>query len=228
MEILKNIEICGLTLFIRDKKILVIGDLHLGFEESLNKQGVLMPRFQFDDLMKELRKTISKVKPKKIVIVGDIKHEFGTISEQEWRNVLQLIDFLREKAELIIVKGNHDVILEPITKKRNVKIKTFYSENGVLFAHGDAIINEKAEVILIGHEHPAVSFKERPTHKYKCFLKGKYKKADIVVMPSMNKAVPGSDITKGNFLSPYLDKTKNIEVYIVEDKVYKFGKLNIF
>src|SRR3989344_5785990 len=191
MEILKNIEICGLTLFIRDKKILVIGDLHLGFEESLNKQGVLMPRFQFDDLMKELRKTISKVKPKKIVIVGDIKHEFGTISEQEWRNVLQLIDFLREKAELIIVKGNH-------------------------------------EVILIGHEHPAVSFKERPTHKYKCFLKGKYKKADIVVMPSMNKAVPGSDITKGNFLSPYLDKTKEIEVYIIEDKVYKFGKLNIF
>src|SRR3989344_454052 len=195
MEILKNIEICGLTLFIRDKKILVIGDLHLGFEESLNKQGVLMPRFQFDDLMKELKKAISKTKPKKIVIVGDIKHEFGTISEQEWRNVLQLIDFLREKAELIIVKGNHDVILEPITKKRNVKIKTFYYENGVLFAHGDAIINEKADIILI---------------------------------PSMNKAVPGSDITKGNFLSPYLEKTKNIEVYIIEDKVYKFGKLDIF
>lgn len=226
MEILENIEICGLTLFIRDKKILVIGDLHLGFEESLNKQGVMMPRFLFDDVMRILNKVILKTKPKKIVIVGDIKHEFGSISEQEWRHVLQLIDFLREKAELVVIKGNHDVILKPITNKRNVKIKEFYKESKILFAHGDAIIDGDYGTIIIGHEHPAVSFKERPTQKYKCFLKGRYKKSDIIVMPSLNLITLGSDITKGNFMSPYLEKTKDIEVYIVEDKVYRFGRLD--
>ena len=239
MEILKNIEICELALFVKDKRILVIGDLHLGFEESLNKQGVMIPRFLFDDIVSILRKAISKTNPKKIVIVGDIKHEFGSISDQEWRHALRLIDFLREKAELTIIKGNHDpilfpiaekrnhdIVLEPITKKRNVKVRTFYKEGSILFAHGDFVVNEKTDVIIIGHEHPAVSFKERPSQKYKCFLKGKYNKADLIVMPSFNTLVPGSDITKRDFLSPYLEKAKDIEVYIIEDKVYRFGKLN--
>jgi len=226
MEILKNIEICELALFVKDKRILVIGDLHLGFEESLNKQGVMIPRFLFDDIVSILKKAISKTNPKKIVIVGDIKHEFGSISDQEWRHALRLIDFLREKAELTIIKGNHDIVLEPITKKRNVKVRTFYKEGSILFAHGDFVVNEKTDVIIIGHEHPAVSFKERPSQKYKCFLKGKYNKADLIVMPSFNTLVPGSDITKRDFLSPYLEKAKDIEVYIIEDKVYRFGKLN--
>ena len=225
MEILKGIEINGLTLFIKESKTLVLGDLHLGFEESLNKQGILIPRFQFQEILLILKKILSKIKPEKIVIVGDLKHEFGSISEQEWRHVLELIDFLSLKAELIILKGNHDVKLLPITKKRNIKILPFYKQKDILFAHGDVIVKEEAKIIIIGHEHPAVSFRERPTQRYKCFLKGVYKKSNLIVMPSLNVVTEGSDITKGRFMSPYLKKTKNIEVYINEDKTYKFGKL---
>ncbi|MBI2107178.1 metallophosphoesterase [Candidatus Woesearchaeota archaeon] len=225
MEILKGIGINGLTLFIKESKTLVLGDLHLGFEESLNKQGVFIPRFQFQEILLILKKILNKLKPEKIIIVGDLKHEFGSISEQEWRHVLELIDFLSLRSELIIIKGNHDVKLSPITKKRNIKILPFYKQKEILFAHGDVIVKEDSKIIIIGHEHPAVSFRERSTQKYKCFLKGKYKKSVLIVMPSLNLVTEGSDITKGRFISPYLKQTKNIEVYVNEDKTYRFGKL---
>lgn len=225
MEILKGIEINGLTLFVKESKTLVLGDLHLGFEESLNKQGVLIPRFQFSEILLILKKILNKTKPKKIVIVGDLKHEFGSISEQEWRHVLELIDFLALKSELIIVKGNHDVKLLPITRKRNFKILPFYKFKDILFAHGDVIVKEEAKIIIMGHEHPAVSFRERPTQKYKCFLKCRYKKSTLIVMPSLNLVTEGYDITKGKFMSPYLKQAKDIEVYVNEDKTYRFGKL---
>ncbi|MBI4158838.1 metallophosphoesterase [Candidatus Woesearchaeota archaeon] len=225
MEILKGIEIYELTLFIKESKILVLGDLHLGFEESLNKQGIFIPRFQFTGIFSILKRIIDKIRPDKIIIVGDLKHEFGSISEQEWRHVLELIDFLALKSELIIIKGNHDVKLFPITNKRDIKILPYYKHKDILFAHGDVVIEDKSKIIIIGHEHPAVSFKERPTQKYKCFLKGKYGKAELIVMPSLNLVTEGSDITKGRFMSPYLKNSKNIEVYVNEDKAYRFGRL---
>ena len=47
MEIAKGIEIIDLGLYIKKHKLLVFADFHIGYEESLNKQGVLIPRFQF-------------------------------------------------------------------------------------------------------------------------------------------------------------------------------------
>jgi len=58
MEILKDIEIVDLGLFLKEEKILIIADLHIGYEESLNKQGVLLPRFQFADLIKRLKRIL--------------------------------------------------------------------------------------------------------------------------------------------------------------------------
>ena len=59
MEIYKNIEIIDLGLYLRDYGILVIADTQIGYEESLNKQGVMVPRFQYRDLIKR----IEKIKP---------------------------------------------------------------------------------------------------------------------------------------------------------------------
>ena len=32
------------------KDHLIISDLHIGFEEAMNKQGILIPRFQFEEI----------------------------------------------------------------------------------------------------------------------------------------------------------------------------------
>ena len=115
MNIHDTIEIVDLALKVGDT--LIITDTQIGYEESLNKQGVLIPRFQFDDMLARISEIIDRANPEKIIINGDIKHEFGTISRTEWRNTLRLIDFLTSKAKLILIKGNHDTVLGPITNK---------------------------------------------------------------------------------------------------------------
>ena len=128
MNILDNIELIDLAIYTH--KTLIVTDFHLGFEEALNKQGVMVPRFQFKETMERLETIFKKLKNKKlerIIVNGDLKHEFGTISDQEWRHTLKLIDFLSEHCnELILIKGNHDAILAPIANKRKVTILDYF------------------------------------------------------------------------------------------------------
>jgi len=90
----------------------------------------MLPRFQFEEIMKRLETIFKKLKNKKIekiIVNGDLKHEFGTISNQEWRNTLKLIDYLGQHCdEIILIKGNHDAILGPIAKKRDVRVLDYY------------------------------------------------------------------------------------------------------
>ncbi|MBD3313877.1 phosphoesterase [Candidatus Woesearchaeota archaeon] len=230
MEISKGIEIIDLGLKIGSA--LIIGDLHIGYEEALNKQGVMVPRFQFRDILKRMTAILRKAKPDIVVLNGDIKHEFGTISEQEWRETLKIIDLILKYAKkLVLVRGNHDTILGPIAKKRHVEIvDTYQIDDGmivVLHGHKEVKLPKNTKTIIIGHDHPAVSLREGPrVEVFKCFLKGEYKKKELIVMPSFNLVTEGSDMTREKSLSPYLKQDlDNFRVYIVSDKVYDFGRL---
>jgi putative SbcD/Mre11-related phosphoesterase len=231
MEIIKGIEIIDLALYLKKQIILVIADLHIGFEEMLNKQGILIPRHQLKDITEKLEKILSKYKPKITIINGDLKHEFGTISEQEWRDALKIVDFLGSKARLILVKGNHDTILGPISRKRNIELVEYYKIGDILIAHGDKIVDgditKGVKTIVIGHEHPAVTLKEGGREeRYKCFLKGKFNRKNLIVMPSMNTVTEGTDIINEKKLSPYLQKDLgNFRCFIAADRTYDFGKL---
>src|SRR3989338_5634836 len=128
MKILDGIYLIDLAIYAN--KTLIVADFHIGYEEALNKQGLMVPRFQFQEIMERLEKIFSRLKNKKverIIVNGDLKHEFGTISEQEWRHTLRLLDYFGQHCkEVILIKGNHDTILGPIAKKRNVKVLENY------------------------------------------------------------------------------------------------------
>jgi len=227
MEISPGIEIIDLCLYIKKEHILVIGDLHLGFEESLNKQGVLIPRIQFKEIYARIENLLKKLSPQKTILVGDVKHEFSTISNQEWNNLSRIIKLIKQSSELIIIKGNHDTILKPIAERESAKVVESYTLSNIQFLHGDVIKKPLSKIIIIGHEHPAISFRGRPTERFKCFLKGKYKKSMLIVMPSFNLISEGSDITRNQPLSPFLKNAniKSFEVWISQDKIYYFGKV---
>ena len=236
MEISKGIEAIGQSLFFRKRRILAIADLHLGYEEMLNRQGVMMPRFNFKEIKARLEKILANTgKLEKIIILGDLKHEFGVISDQEWKEVLEMLDYLgRNCAEIILVRGNHDKILGPIANRKNVKLQDEFllEPEKVLFIHGDKLPSKenlkKSDLIAMGHEHPAVSVKDGlKAETYKCFLKGKFEGKELIVLPSMNSAALGTDLTKEEILSPLLKKSNlsEFEVYAVEDEVYYLGKL---
>ena len=130
----------------------------------------------------------------------------------------------------MLVKGNHDIVLSSIVKKRNIEVVDRHKTDDILIIHGHkiSILEKDIKTIIIGHEHPAISLKEHNRiETYKCFLKGKYKGRDLLVLPSFNFLHPGSNILNEKRLSPYLkQEIKNFEVYIVEkNKVYDFGKI---
>ncbi|MBS3121275.1 metallophosphoesterase [Candidatus Woesearchaeota archaeon] len=255
MQIFKNIEIIDLCLFLTKSKTLVIPDVHIGYEEALNKQGILIPRTQFKEIMINIEKIIKEVifrfnSINQIIILGDLKHEFGRISETEWRQTLRFLDFLSKFCNnIILIKGNHDTILGPIAKKRNLEIVDNCLVDDILFVHGDKIpteISKQTKTIIIGHEHPAISLKQGPrVEKYKCFLKGNWimnKKIisklekyafkeqriyNLIVMPSFNPLIEGTDILKEELLNPLLKQADigKLDVFIVGDNVYNFGKI---
>ena len=228
MQIFPNINIIDLALWLKKEQTLIISDIHLGYEESMQLKGVLLPKFQVEEIINKLKLIFKKVQPQKIIINGDLKHEFGKVLSQEWKDVLRLIDFLLENcSELILVKGNHDVILDPIAKKRNLKIVNEYLIADILLVHGDKLVETKAKTIIIGHEHPSVTIREgNKQERYKCFLKGKWKNKLLIVMPSFNPLLEGTDVIKEQLLSPFLDDISKFEVFIVsKGEVFNFGKI---
>ncbi len=204
------------------EKVLVIGDIHIGYEEELNIKGLMIPRFNFNDLKERISKILDDVET--VVINGDIKHKFGGIMNTEWKNVREFLKIFEDK-KIILVQGNHDRILKPIIKE--MELVDYYKVGDVLICHGDEIKDVDSKVVIIGHEHCAIGLKENVRfEKYKCFIKGKYKRKVLIAMPSYNLLAIGTDVLRDDKLSPYLQgNLDKFEVFVVSDKVYDFGKL---
>ncbi len=222
MLIHPNIEIRDLGLYLIKEKTLIISDIHIGFEEALNRQGVLVPRVFFKEFLERLKKMLDDVET--VVVNGDLKHEFAGMSSSEWKGTDAFFHVLEGK-KIVIIKGNHDPILPFVLT--NTKILPFLRIGDILIAHGDNILQEEAKIIIIGHEHCAIGLKEKiRIEKFKCFLKGKFKESILIAMPSSNLASEGTDVIRSERLSPYLKQDlQNFDVFIVSEKVYAFGKV---
>jgi len=235
LEILSGVRIVGLALFLEREKTLVFSDTHLGYEECLNKKGIMVPKFQYKDIIEHLEEILRHCKPERIVINGDLKHEFGFISEQEWNEVLRFLDFLKEY-EVILVKGNHDNIIGPIAGRKNVSVVTDYQTGDFLITHGNKIPddrklgtgNREPKTIIIGHEHPALGLREEGQfEKVKCFLTGRWQGKNLVVLPSLNFITEGVDILQERLLSPLLEDISEFKAYCIEkNEILYFGKIS--
>ncbi|PIO04435.1 phosphoesterase [Candidatus Woesearchaeota archaeon CG08_land_8_20_14_0_20_47_9] len=231
-QIYPHVRILGLALVVdyqKTNKALILADLHIGYEEALNKQGVLVPRFQFRVMEGVLKRLLKNRRFDSVVINGDLKHEFGSISDQEWRETLSILDTLAGHSDqIVLVKGNHDTLLGPIANKKRVMVKDFLMLDKMLIVHGHRLPGDigckafvpKAEAIIIAHEHPAIKIRAGSRQeRYKCFLKGSWDAKPLIVMPSFNPLYEGSDILAESLLSPYLSASTipGFEVYVVPD-----------
>lgn len=237
MQALPFIHIAHLGLYLQKHRALVISDLHLGFEEELATRGILVPRFHFKDVLEQSSRTIDAAKllgpVEKIIINGDLKHEFGVISPQEWREILKLLDFLSKHCKtIVLIKGNHDIKLAPIARKRQIEVVSDLLLGSIFITHGHVVADsesfKKAKVVIIGNEHPAISIKDTiRSETFKCFLSGTFKRKKLLVIPSMNPSTIGTDVRSGEFISPYLHQDiSKFRVYIVGDVTYDFGVLS--
>ncbi|RAP52755.1 MAG: phosphoesterase [Methanosphaera sp. rholeuAM270] len=220
-------EIIGNSLKIGDT--LVISDLHFGYESSLNSEGLMIPYFQFDELLESLDEIQKRAHAKRIILNGDIKHNFAGISSQEWKEVLSFIDYLSDIfTEIRVVKGNHDNFTQYILNKRDLMMEEYIIVDNYLIVHGHRIPDEIPSIvdtIIIGHEHPCIGVRNgERIEKVKAFLKGKWKTYNLVVLPSFTTVTHGSDVLHEKTISPFVDDVSDFEVIAVEGyNVYDFG-----
>lgn len=225
-------EIVDSALTIKD--YLIISDLHLGYEYALNRQGLMIPRFQYKKIIKRLEKIIKKSNATKIIVNGDLKHEFSKITKQEWDEVMDFIEFLKNHFdEIILIKGNHDNFTGFIAEKSGLKVYETYSVENYIIMHGDKIPPNFKEIkentVIIGHEHPSIGLRSgERVEKVKCFLKGEVNDKKFIIMPSFNFITEGSDCLQQKTISPLLKEVSlgDFEVFAVENfEVMNFGKI---
>lgn len=147
----------------KNEKILCIADLHIGFENELEKSGIKIPP-QTSNILKSIQKLIKELGPSKLIILGDIKHEIATIRYRESVDVYNFLATISKKVQVEIVPGNHDGQIEAIVPP-NVKI---HSSRGTIiregresigFIHGHAWPDVKlleARYLIMAHIHPLI------------------------------------------------------------------------
>ncbi len=238
---MKKYEFIDKVVYLEKEDILILTDLHIGFEEGLRKQGVFVPKQQFEKTLSDLKKIFSRLKQERkkveeIVILGDLKHEFGNASFQEWSELGKLIDFFEKKnvKKIILIKGNHDTFFNKKIQER-LGIKKYYIKKNLAFLHGDKkfieVLDKKIKYLFLGHLHPAISIRKQVKQEtYKCFLTGKWKNKETIILPSFFPLIEGSDVSIYNTNLDFDFDLGNFEVFIpVENsdkgEVLSFGKV---
>lgn len=201
----------------------IIADLHLGFENVLQNKGVAIPRMQLKEILRDVRRVISRYGVDRLVVAGDLKHEFSKNLPYEWEDVREFIDAI--DVDLEVVRGNHDNFLAAILAEHGIVLKEKIRVGNYWVVHGHK--DFEAERIIIGHEHPAVKVRVRGAlYTFPCYLVVERTK---IVLPAFSPLMVGSDVLQNSFLSPILervkDRLKKIEVYAVEDEVLYLGRL---
>ena len=139
---------------------LIAADIHLGYEEYMASTGVFLPRLQLRHALSTLSRALSATNARRLVIAGDLKHAFEKLLRQEKVEIVKLVEGLRCNwdGELVVVRGNHDTFIAPIMKRLGVDLVEDYLDlgGGVIVVHGHKKVEADFEVVVMGHEHPAL------------------------------------------------------------------------
>ncbi|MFQ5762946.1 MAG: metallophosphoesterase, partial [Candidatus Bathyarchaeia archaeon] len=147
--------------------VLVVADLHLGYEYELAGQGINLPS-QTPKILDSLIRLLEKFKPGRLLILGDLKHNIPRLSIQEWYDLPPFFEEVRRRVAMAeLIPGNHD---GGVTRIASSALKIL-SRRGVLvnsgkervgFFHGHTWPAPRifeADTWVVGHNHPAVMFR---------------------------------------------------------------------
>lgn len=218
---------------------LVISDLHIGIEQELRKSGIFIQP-QIDKLLGLIEEAVEETRAKRLIILGDLKHEVPGLSLRELREVPRFLARLAEKIEVIITKGNHDANLERMPLP-DVKI---YGSGGFKlgkygFFHGHGWPAKEligCDYLFMGHLQPAIEFRDSMGYRLieqvwvrtrvnrKVILKrygDRVGKLILTVVPSFNKLAGSFSLnSERKLLGPLLNskaiEKRKFKIYLMD------------
>lgn len=246
LELTPDLWLVDLGVYLPRRKALVLADLHLGYEEALRREGILLPPGHLRKVAARLERLLARLGALEratdlLIINGDLKHRFAPLSQKEERTAKEFLASLAARfREVVLIRGNHDTHIELLRGSEGrlrIEEALKLEAERLLIIHGDREPGEEelagVELVLIGHEHPAVGLRRKTgrVEPYKAFLLGEYRGRKLLVQPSFNLLVCGSDLTRERALSPLLEEERleAFRVYPVSDEgqVYDLGPLEL-
>lgn len=146
------------ALFWQEEKILVVADVHLGKVGHFRKAGIAIPRSLEQEDLSMLSDLIHLYSPKKIIFLGDLFHS-------EWNNDWDWMVLWRDlfkNVEMILVRGNHDIIADKFYLNSGFSLEDTYQLGPFLFIHEPMPVKKilaETPYIISGHIHPGVKLR---------------------------------------------------------------------
>ncbi|WP_069661088.1 ligase-associated DNA damage response endonuclease PdeM [Arcticibacter eurypsychrophilus] len=194
-------------IFWEEQQTLIVSDLHIGKVGHFRNAGIAIPKDLEQEELAVLSDLIAKYNPKRIIFLGDLFHsEYN----DDW-NWLMLWTGLFPNIQMVLVKGNHDVLNHHHYSDAGFIVMKEYIFFPFKFIHEPLTENEGSELYCIsGHIHPAVK------------LKGKGKQSltlSCFYFNSVQAVIPAFGKFTGNYC---IEVTKAEHVFgILNNKVLK-------
>ncbi|MEM0030207.1 MAG: metallophosphoesterase family protein [Candidatus Nitrosocaldus sp.] len=191
-------------IYLEEYGTLLFADTHLGLEEHRERLGIHIPYPVTEYIIDCIVRPVKELSCRRIIILGDVKHEFGRPSAEEWYSLKKLVSILRRNnCELEVVRGNHDNYIIYILKELGVKLHDPHlilernDGSNILLIHGhleSKVIHDASKgigLVVMGHEHPSIAIKDELgiKHRFKTFLYGK----DVMISKGAAATVVAAD-----------------------------------
>lgn len=147
------------------ERVLVVADLHIGWELALAQKGIHVPS-QTRKMLDKMVRLIKSHKPTSLIFLGDVKHTVATAEWGEWQDVPDFFETIGDMMQDIrVIPGNHDGNLEPLLPE-NVKILpsrgvVLWEDVGLFHGHtwpAPELLGCRS--LVMGHVHPMVAFRD--------------------------------------------------------------------
>jgi len=172
------------AIYWQQENALIAADVHLGKSGHFRKAGIAIPQNIAQEDLAVLSDLIIQYKPTKLIFLGDLFHsELNT--DWDW------FALWREQfpqLQIILVKGNHDIINDSHYHKLNIATPMEYSIGPFLMLHHpqtELQLTKASCYVMCGHIHPGVRLQGRGRQSLTlpCFTFGEKQ----AILPSFGK-----------------------------------------
>ena len=136
----------------QEKKTLLLADVHLGKVAHFRKNGIVVPWKAESAFYKKMESLFQTFAIERILFLGDLFH---SDQNNAWHLFAAWVE--QQKAELVLVEGNHDVIPSWKFEQLGLKVVESLTEEAFFFTHFPTAHDSR--FVFCGHIHPGVKLK---------------------------------------------------------------------
>lgn len=172
------------------RRYIVVSDLHLGFEGTLDARGIFIDSNQYlTEIIDRLVRLLQSYKPEALILLGDLKSTVRSINRDEWKKVPYFLETISHYADIYFIPGNHDANIRFLIPDHvNTISMNGMILQGTLLLHGHTMPSiarlSSINRIIMGHIHPIFIKQGSILNGQRVWLHFKARKLGLI---SMNK-----------------------------------------